>query len=63
MNAIVGIHPYKTQGVWVFDNAAVGLREEPLVAGTDTIIDHRVRDFPQPDAGFTLLFSSAPFPD
>jgi hypothetical protein len=62
MNSIVAIHPYKTQGIWVFDDAAVGLREEPFVAGADTIIDYMVRDFEKPETGFTLLFSAAPFP-
>jgi hypothetical protein len=62
MNSIVAIHPYKTQGMWVFDDPAAGLREEPFVAGADVIIDHMVRDFTEPEAGFTLLFSAAPFP-
>ena len=62
MNAIVAIHPYKAHGMWVFDDAAVGLREEPFVSGADTIIDHMVRDFERPEEGFTLLFSAQPFP-
>lgn len=62
MNAIIALHPYKTLGMWVFDDAAAGLREEPFVAGSDTIIDHMVQDYKQAEAGFTLLFSANPFP-
>jgi len=62
MNSLIAIHPYKTQGMWVFDDPAVGLREEPFVSGADTIIDHMVRDLPGAEDGFTLLFSATPFP-
>jgi hypothetical protein len=62
MNSLIAIHPYKTQGIWVFDDAAVGLREEPFVSGADTIIDHMVRELPKAESGFTLLFSATPFP-
>ncbi|HJU40220.1 MAG TPA: DUF6717 family protein [Tahibacter sp.] len=61
-NAIVAIHPYKTQGVWVFDDARVGLVEEPFVSGADDIIEHVVRDLPGAHDGFTLLFSAGAFP-
>jgi hypothetical protein len=33
MNTINIISPYKHHGVWVFDNARVGLAQEPFVAG------------------------------
>ncbi|ALN92147.1 MULTISPECIES: DUF6717 family protein [Lysobacter] len=62
MNAIVAIHPYKTHGMWVFDDLAVGLREEPFVSGADTIIDHMVAGIDGAQNGFTLLFSTHPFP-
>jgi hypothetical protein len=62
MNALIAIHPYKTQGMWVFDDAAVGLREEPFVSGADTIIDRMVQAIPNAEAGFTLIFSAQPFP-
>ncbi|MGO4262226.1 DUF6717 family protein [Lysobacter sp. TAB13] len=62
MNAIVAIHPYKTHGMWVFDDLAVGLREEPFVSGADTIIDHMVAGIDGAQNGFTLLFSTNPFP-
>ena len=62
MNSIIAIHPYKAEDMWVFDDPGVGLRQEPFVSGADTIIDHMVRDIPNAENGFTLLFSSQPFP-
>jgi len=62
MNSIVAIHPYKSEGMWVFDDPAVGLRQEPFVSGADTIIDHMIRNIPNAENGFTLMFSSEPFP-
>jgi len=38
MNAIRAIHPYCHQGLWVFDDVAVGLRQEPFEAGADGIL-------------------------
>ncbi len=62
MNSIVAIHPYKFEGLWVFDDPAVGLVQEPFVSGADTIIDRAVKDIPGAESGFTLLFSAQPFP-
>jgi hypothetical protein len=62
MNALNVISPYKHLGVWVFDDPRVGLAQEPFVAGADTMIDRVVADIPNADGGFTLIFSSAPFP-
>ena len=56
------IRPYKVSGLWVFDDERVGLVQEPFVSGADIIIDHMVRDIPDADSGFTLLFSTNPFP-
>jgi hypothetical protein len=39
MNAISVISPYKHHGMWVFDDARVGLVQEPFVSGADTWID------------------------
>ena len=46
MNSILVIHPYKSEGMWVFDDARVGLVREPFVAGADTIIDRMVEGIP-----------------
>jgi hypothetical protein len=39
MNSINVIHPYKHEGMWVFDDERVGLIQAPFVAGADRIID------------------------
>lgn len=62
MNAMNAIHPYKADGLWVFDDPAVGLRQEPFVAGADLIIERMVQTIPDAASGFTLLFSAQPFP-
>jgi hypothetical protein len=62
MNAIIVIHPYKCEGMWVFDDSKVGLVQEPFVSGADTIIDSMVVEIPDAGSGFTLLFSANPFP-
>jgi hypothetical protein len=62
MNAINVIAPYKHHGMWVFDDLRVGLVQEPFVAGADTMIDRVVADIPNANKGFTLIFSSTPFP-
>jgi hypothetical protein len=48
--------------MWVFDDARVGLVQEPFVSGADTWIDRVVADIPDAENGFTLIFSSSPFP-
>src|SRR5215813_7604598 len=62
MNAINLIVPYRYQGMWVFDDARVGLDKEPFVSGADTMIDVLVGDIPNAQKGFRLLFSATPFP-
>ena len=62
MNSIRVIAPYKYEGMWVFDDAAVGLVREPFVAGIDTMIDRLVAAIPDANKGFRLVFSEAPFP-
>lgn len=62
MNAIGVIAPYKYEGMWVFDDPAVGLVREPFVAGIDTMIDRLVASIPDAEKGFRLLFAPTPFP-
>lgn len=64
MNAIRIIHPYKEQGVWVFDDENYGLVKEPFVSGMSEIIDDVVeRNMPcKVDEGFNMIFSDQPFP-
>jgi hypothetical protein len=46
----------------VFDDARVGLVQEPFVSGADTIIDRMVEGIPNAASGVTILFSATPFP-
>jgi hypothetical protein len=62
VNTINVISPYKYLGIWVFDDASVGLLQEPFVEGADVIIDRCVEGIPNAEGGFLLLFSAAPFP-
>ena len=62
MNSIVAIHPYKREGIWVFDDPKVGLVQEAFVSGADDIIERMVVGLDHPEDGFTLLFSAHPFP-
>jgi len=61
-NAIMVIAPYRYQGTWVFDDASAGLVKEPFVAGVPEMIDVLVKDIPDAEKGFRLLFSAQPFP-
>ena len=64
-NVLNVIYPYKCQGLWVFDDARVGLEKEPFVAGADLAIDKAVamKGIPEPEKGFRLIFSAGPFPN
>ncbi|MEM1057976.1 MAG: DUF6717 family protein [Verrucomicrobiota bacterium] len=62
MNAIMVIHPYKHNGMWVFDDESRGLDKEPFVFGADAIIELAVKDIPNAGEGFNLIFSAIPFP-
>jgi hypothetical protein len=61
---IQSIHPYRTEGLWAFDDPATGLVRELLILGTDEIIDDLVEKHldASAHAGFTLIFSHQPFP-
>lgn len=62
MNEVYAIAPYKDMGLWVFDDARVGLEREPFVSGADTMIDRAVAGIPNAEQGFVLLFSETPLP-
>jgi len=61
-NAIMVIAPYKYAGTWVFDDESTGLNKEPFVSGIPELIDELVKDIPDAEKGFRLLFSTQPFP-
>ena len=46
----------------MFDDERVGLVQEPFVSGIPEMIDDVVRQIPNADRGFRLLFSARPFP-
>jgi len=62
-NAISVIKPYRWEGMWVFDDPAVGLVREPFVGGADTMIDVATAHLPNADRGFIAVFSASYFPD
>ena len=62
-NSLLVISPYRYGGTWVFDDARMGLVQEPFVAGIPEMIDILVADIPDADKGFRLTFSAQPFPD
>jgi hypothetical protein len=62
VNSLFVISPYRYNGMWVFDDPAVGLVREPFVSGIDLMIDRLVADIPNAADGFRLIFSPTPFP-
>ncbi len=62
MNSLMVIAPYKWNGMWVFDDPAVGLDKEPFIAGIDTMIDKMTASIPNAERGFRAVFSASPFP-
>jgi hypothetical protein len=56
------IHPYRYEGLWVFDDAATQLVREPFVGGMDLILDRITAGIPDAARGFTIVFSAIPFP-
>jgi hypothetical protein len=62
-NSVQVLRPYKYEGLWVFDDASVGLHHEPFVSGADEMIDRLVANIPKAQKGFRLIFSPQPFPD
>lgn len=62
MNALMVIAPYKYEGLWVFDDPAVGLHKEPFIAGIDTLIDKATANIADPQHGFRAIFSATQFP-
>ena len=62
-NSIFVIKPYKWEGMWVFDDANVGLVKEPFVGGADTMIDVATAHIPNAEKGFVAVFSANYFPD
>ncbi len=62
MNSLLVIHPYKEDGVWMFDDPRARLVREPFVSGADVIIDRMVAHIPKAEAGVTIYFAATLFP-
>src|SRR5213595_209582 len=62
MNSLMVIVPYKYEGMWVFDDPAVGLNKEPFIAGIDTLIDKATASIPDAQHGFRAIFCGTQFP-
>jgi hypothetical protein len=62
---VMVLFPYKLNGDWVFDDARVGLYQDPFIAGMPAIIDRIVADakIKNPDDGFKLVLSTSPLGD
>lgn len=56
------IFPYKTEGIWAFDDAGRGLLREPFVFGIPEIIEQFTGRIADAEQGFKLIFSPGPFP-
>jgi uncharacterized protein DUF6717 len=61
-NTIAVIFPYRKNGVWMFDDAAKGLEQEPFVSGVPAMMDRLVAGIADAHLGFALHFSAGPFP-
>lgn len=62
-NSILTLHITKPNNLWVFDDEAVGLKNEPFVCGMNEIIDIIVSEFENPEKGIDLIFSAKEFPN
>jgi hypothetical protein len=61
-NSIFVIKPYLWNGMWVFDDPAVGLVKEPFVGGMPEMIQKATQHMPGADQGFLAVFSANYFP-
>lgn len=62
-NSIFVSKPYRWNGMWAFDDPAVGLSREPFVAGVPDMIARATRDVPRAEQRFLAVFSGTYFPD
>src|SRR2546430_11131671 len=61
MNALMVIVPYKYEGLWVFDDAALGLSREPFIAGIDTLLIKPLRTFRTRSTAFAQSLAARDF--
>jgi len=63
MNSILLIQPYLLNGIWCFDFPEKNIQREPFVGQVNEWINGMVKDIPNAEKGFNLLFSAQPFPE
>ena len=62
-NAVYVLHLRKTQdGVWVFDDDRFGLKAEPFVGDTNTVIDHVLAKVGVHGSTCSIMFSRYELP-
>jgi hypothetical protein len=62
MNALRCLHVYRYNGMWVFDDEAVGLNREPFVCGVPEVFDQLLLAKGITGDRFNLLFGESKFP-
>ena len=62
-NQLYFISPYRSDGMWVFDDERFSLIKEPLVAGIPEMIKYVTKEqkIENPKDGFNLIFSIEKF--
>jgi hypothetical protein len=58
-NIINVIHPYLSEGAWVFDDPEIDVYNQPVICGIPGIL-HKVA---RGNKKFTLILSKSPFPE
>ena len=61
-NSIYRVLVRVVDGLWVYDDAKFGVREQPLVFGMDLILERMVEQVEGGGDRLNLVFSSIPFP-
>ena len=62
VNTINRVTVRRDSGLWVYDDAKFGVREQPLVFGMDLILERMVEQVEGGGDRFNLIFSAIPFP-
>jgi hypothetical protein len=61
-NSIFRVAVRNVDGLWVFDDANFGVKEQPFVFGSDLILDKMVAEVDGAQNRVNVLFSAIPFP-
>ena len=61
-NSIYRVLVQMVDGLWVYDYAKFGVREQPLVFGMDLILESMIEQVEGVEERLNLVFSSIPFP-